>query len=127
MGKNYDRTVTPQNTPRFKERRLLFLISIGFLAINLIVCAILSNAVKGYALALVVLMIGFAVVQCLDKRKEMWTWGYLIFCWVLYIVISALFVWITGAYWYFFVILAEIAAFLAFAFYLLTPKRKRRK
>ena len=29
MGKDYDRYVTPQNTPRFSERKILFLMAMG--------------------------------------------------------------------------------------------------
>ena len=40
MGKRYDWQVTPQNTPRFKERRLLFLVVSGILVLNLILTGV---------------------------------------------------------------------------------------
>ena len=43
MGKRYDRYVTSQNTPRFKERRLLFLAAVGIFALNLILTGIINS------------------------------------------------------------------------------------
>ena len=46
MGKKYDWTVTPQNTPRLKERRLLFLLAMGLLAVDLLVIAALHPNIR---------------------------------------------------------------------------------
>ena len=37
MGKRYDWEVTPQNTPRFKEKRILVLLANGLFVLNLLI------------------------------------------------------------------------------------------
>ena len=46
MGKDYDVYVTPQNTPRFRERRMLFVAAMGMLTANLVVFACLVPEIR---------------------------------------------------------------------------------
>ncbi len=101
MGKRYDGKVTPQNTPHFKERRILFLTAMGIFILNLILTGIFlgENATVFFITAFV--FASFAVAQCFDNRREMWTWGDVIFWIVFTFVVSLiLFVW-HKAYWWF--------------------------
>ena len=79
MGKRYDWKVTPQNTPRFKERRILFLTAMGIFILNLLLTGIfLSKALK-WSIIVAFISALFTVAQCFDIRREMWTWGYVIY------------------------------------------------
>lgn len=101
MGKRYDWQVTPQNTPRFKERKLLFLLAMGMFLLNLILTAFFFSEDMKWSLFGAFCFGLFAGVQCFDKRAVLWTWGYVIF-WIAFSFVASavLFVW-HKAYWWF--------------------------
>ena len=82
MGKRYDWQVTPQNTPRFQQRRLLFVVATGILAVNLVVTGIFLSAHIGWYLLAAFAAALFAGVQCFDSRRTMWAWGY-VWMWIV--------------------------------------------
>lgn len=122
MGKRYDWQVTPQNTPRFKERRLLFLAAMGILVLNLALTAVFLAVNMTWFLICAVLFTGFAAVQCFDSRREMWTWGYVIFWIVFSFVASATLLLWHKAYWWFIGYGIESIAFIILA----TSKLRKR-
>lgn len=100
MGKRYDEQVTPQNTPHFLERKILFLAAMAILVLNLVLTAqfLCEETLEFMICAL--FFAGFAVVQCLDDRRKLWTWGYVIL-WIVFAlgVSGFLFIWY-HAYWW---------------------------
>lgn len=122
MGKRYDWQVTPQNTPHFRERRILFLTAMGFFVLNLILTGVFLAEDMIWFLVCAFLFAGFAVVQCFDSRREMWTWGYVIF-WIVFsfVASAALLLW-HKAYWWFIGYGIELIAFII----LVTSKLRKR-
>lgn len=102
MGKRYDWQVTPQNTPRFKERRILFLLAMGIFVLNLLCAAFLLSENNAYELFFAIEFGFFSVIHCFsERRREMHTWGYVIF-WIVFSFVgsAAVFLW-HKAYWWF--------------------------
>ncbi len=123
MGKSYDTWVNPQNTPRFAERRLLFLLAASILAGNLLFFAVYCAMPVFFVGILAV--IGFSVVQLLDTRKAHWTpW-----CLTVFIVFSFLdvflMIWAYEVYWYFAVWAAEVLLFGTLCFFILRKPGKK--
>ena len=115
MGKRYDWQVTPQNTPRFRERRMLFLAAMGIFVLNLILTGVfLSENIAWFLIGAVVLVL-FATVQCFDSRREMWTWGYVISWIVFSFVASAFLILWFKAYWWFIGYSIELIVFIILA------------
>ena len=87
MGKRYDWHVTPQNTPHFRERRILFLTAMGFFVLNLILTGVfLGENMTWFLIAFA--FAAFAVAQCFDNRREMWSWWYVIF-WIVFSFVAS--------------------------------------
>ncbi len=122
MKKRYDCYVTSQNTPRFKERRLLFLVAMGILVLNLALTAVFLAENMTWFLVCAFLLAGFTVVQCFDSRREMWTWGYVIF-WIIsaFAASAALFLY-HKAYWWFIGYGIELVTFNILALLMLKKK-----
>lgn len=115
MGKRYDWQVTPQNTPHYKERRLLFLAAMVCFMCNLIFVGIfLASDMLWYLIGAAVAAL-FAAVQCFDMRREMWTWGYVIFWIVFSFVASAVLILWFKAFWWLIGYGIELIAFTVFA------------
>ena len=74
MKKDYDTYVTPQNTPNFRERRIIFLESMFFLLINLLVFSIVFPEEQKTSLVLFFVFLIFTIAQHFDARKDLWTW-----------------------------------------------------
>lgn len=121
MGKRYDWQVTPQNTPRFSERRALFLVAIGMFVLNLILAGVFLATNMAWFLVCAFVIVAFAAAQCFDMRREMWTWGYVI-SWIVFsfVVSVALLLWYK-AYWWFIGYGIELIIFIFFS------KQKLRK
>ena len=111
MGKQYDWKVTPQNTPRFKERRILFLTAMGIFILNLLLTGIFLSKDLKWSIIVAFISALFTVAQCFDIRREMWTWGYVIF-WITFTfsISPFLFLW-HKAYWWFVGYGIELLAF----------------
>jgi hypothetical protein len=124
MGKDYDRYVTPQNTPRFSERKILFLMTMGVLVLNVLLIALICPEYWKGAAICACWACAFAVIQCIDKRIEHWTWGYIIAWCVINALITAGFVLVAGLYWFFALLAVEVAALCFAAKRLLKRNRK---
>ena len=122
MGKRYDWQVTPQNTPNFRERRILFLTAMGFFVLNLILTGVFLGENMARFLIVAFASAAFAVVQCFDNRREMWSWWYVIF-WIVFsfVASAALLLW-HKAYWWFIGYGIELIAFIILA----TSKLRKR-
>lgn len=111
MRKKYDQDVTPQNTPYFKQRRILFQTAMGFFVLNLILTSIFAKS-SVLLLIMALLFSAFTVVQCFEKRSEMWTWGYIL-SWIAFSFISSAVIFLTcKTYWLFIAYAIEIALFV---------------
>ena len=108
MEKNYNYRVTPQNTPQFKSKRILHILSSACLVINLIVFAILLPQIRFWTLGLAFLLLAYTFLQLFDKRKDQWAWWVIIFGIVISIAISVCYVLLFDLYLYFIVIVAQI-------------------
>jgi len=129
MGKRYDWQVTPQNTPRFRERRTLFLTAMGIFVLNLLLTGVFLSENMVWLLIGAFVFATFAVVQCFDSRREMWTWGYVIFWIALSFLFSlCLFLW-HKAYWWLIGYGIELLAFFLLAIRILKKRtaNSRRK
>ena len=122
MGKRYDWQVTPQNTPRFRERRILFLTVMGIFVLNLILTGVFLAENMTWFLVCAVLFTGFAAVQCFDSRREMWTWGYIIFWIVFSFVASSILILWYKSYWWFVGYSIELSVFVFLTIRLLKIK-----
>ena len=108
MKKNYNYWVTPQNTPQFKSKRILHILSSACLVINLIVFAILLPQIRLWTLGLAFLFLAYTFLQLFDKRKDQWAWWVIIFDIVVSIAISVCYVLLFDLYLYFLVIVAQV-------------------
>lgn len=127
MGKDYDVYVTPQNTPRFRERRMLFVAAMGMLTANLVVFACLVPEIRRGMIVCAVLITAFSVVQYFENRKAMWTWWYLLTDCVLFVLLKVGLLLRLDAYWYLAVLAAEILLWIVLTAVLLRPKHRKRK
>ena len=127
MGKNYDVYVTPQNTPRFRERRMLFVAAMGMLTGNLVVFACLVPEIRRGMLVCAVLSTAFTVMQYFENRKAMWTWWYILADCALFPLLTVGLLLRLDAYWYLAVLAAEILLWIVLAAVLLRPKYRKRK
>ena len=129
MGKRYDWKITQQNTPYFKELRMLFLIAMGIFVLNLITTGIFLPANLMWCVLGAVLVALFTGVQCFDIRREMWTWGYVIFWIVFSFAASAVLLFWYRAYWWFIGYGIELIAFIILTIWKIrkkTAKSRRR-
>lgn len=108
MKKNYDYYVTPQNTPKFKLKRILHILSNACLVINLIVFSILFPDIRLWTLGLAFCFLAYTFLQLFDKRKEQWTWWVIIFGIVLSIAISMCYILLFDFYLYFAILGGQI-------------------
>ena len=108
MKKNYNYFVTPQNTPQFKLKRILHILSSACLVINLIVFAILLPDIRLWTLGLAFVFLAYAFLQLFDKRRDQWSWWDIIFGIVLSIAVSVCYVLLFDLYLYFIVIALQI-------------------
>ena len=127
MGKNYDVYVTPQNTPRFRERRMLFMIAMGMLTANLVVFAFLVPEIRRGMIVCAVLGTALTVVHFFENRKAMWTWWYILTNCVLFALLTVGLILRLDAYWYLAVLVAEILLWVVLAAVLLRPKHRKWK
>ncbi len=104
MKKKYDYYVSPQNTPQFKEKRLLHIISNACLVINLIVFAILFPDIRLWTIGLAFVFTAYLFLQLFDRRKDQWAWWVIIFGIVLSIAIPVCYILLFDLYLYFAVI-----------------------
>ena len=108
MKKNYNYWVTPHNTPQFKPKRILHILSSACLVINLIVFAILLPEIRIWTLGLAFLFLAYTFLQLFDKRKDQWAGWVIIFGIVISIAISVCYVLLFDLYLYFIVIVAQV-------------------
>ena len=108
MKKNYNYWVTPHNTPQFKLKRILHILSSACLVINLIAFAILLPEIRLWTLGLAFLFLAYTFLQLFDKRKDQWAWWVIIFGIVLSIAISVCYVILFNLYLYFVVIAVQV-------------------
>ena len=108
MKKNYNYFVTPQNTPQFKLKRLLHILSSACLIINLIVFAILITERRLWTLGLAFCFLAYTFLQLFDRRKDQWAWWVIIFGIILSIAISVCYIILFDLYFYFAILVAQL-------------------
>ena len=107
MKKDYNYWVTPHNTPRFKLKRLLHILSSSCLVVNLVVFAILLPDIRLWTLGLALCFLAYTFLQLFDKRKNQWAWWVIIFGIALSIAISVCYILLFDLYFYFAIIGTE--------------------
>ena len=127
MGKSYDYTVTPQNTPRFRQRRWLFLLGMGCFLLNALLMAIVSQQNWKVILLLAGWGLVFTAAQYFDRRKNVWTWGYVISICVVFILITAVMAAFGGLWWMAGVALTELCGFSILAVRMVKGKNRKNK
>ena len=108
MKKNYNYFVTPQNTPQFKSKRILHVLSSACLVINLIVFAVLLPEIRLLTLGLAFVFLAYTFLKLFDKRRDEWAWWVIIFGIVGSIAISVCYILLFDLYLYFIVIAMQI-------------------
>ena len=108
MKRDYNYWVTLQNTPQFKSKLVLHILSSTCLVINLIVFAILLPEIRLGTLDIAFVFTAYLFLQLFDKREYKWTWWGIIFGIVLSIAVSVFYVLLFDLYLYLIVISAEI-------------------
>ena len=107
MKKNYNYWVTPQNTPQFKLKRILHILSSTCLVINLIIFAILLPNIRLWTLGLAFCLLAYTFLQLFDKRKDQWAWWVIVFGIVLSLAVPVCYILLFDLYFYFAVIGTE--------------------
>ncbi len=108
MKKDYDGLISPQNDPHIRQKRILHLLSNGWLVLNLIVFAILVPEIRAWTVVLAVVFAVLTLIILSDERKSAWTWGSIIGEGVVSIAISVCYTLLIESRWYFAVIGAEV-------------------
>ena len=108
MKKDYNYWVTPHNTPQFKLKRILHILSSTCLVINLIIFAILLPNIRLWTLGLAFCFLAYTFLQLFDKRKDQWAWWVIIFGIVLSLAISVCYIILFDLYLYFVVIAVQV-------------------
>ena len=121
MKKDYNYWVTLQNTPQFKLKRILHILSSTCLVINLIVFAILLPEIRLWTLGIAFVFTAYLFLQLFDKRKYQWAWWVIIFGIVLSIAVSICYVLLFDLYLYF-VVIATQAIISTAIFYIFKKK-----
>ena len=124
MGKDYDREITPQNTPRMPQRRRLFLFFAGLLLLTALLIAMLSQECRAVGLACAAWIVLQSSTQLWDRRKEHWTWGYIILMCIVFFVGGVSLILLSGLYWCFLLWGIALVAVILFVIY---DRRKRRR
>lgn len=127
MGKDYDLLVTPQNTPHFREKRVIFLVAMGLAAINFIVFSVLFPELRHMMLIAVAWIVGFAPIQYFDRRKAVWTWWYCGTHVIGIFLLTALLILYLNIYWYYAILTAEVMGCIVVACVLLRRNHRKRK
>lgn len=115
MGKDYDYYITPQNTRRLKQKKYLYLSVVGVFVITSLLITFLSPGDRALGIVGMVWAVLQTVMQMLERRKEHWTWGYiLVWCFILFggSVASIL---VCGLYWCLALWVIEIAVCVVLA------------
>ena len=108
MKKNYNYWGTPQNTPQFKLKRILHILSSTFLVVNLIVFAILLPDIRIWTLGLAFCFIAYIFLQLFDKRKDQWAWWVIVFGIVLSLAVPVCYILLFDLYFYFAILAAQL-------------------
>ena len=108
MKKNYNYFVTSQNTPQFKLKCILHILSSICLVINLIVFAILLPDIRLWTLGLAFVFLAYTFLQLFDKRRDQWAWWVIIFGIVLSLAIPICYILLFDLYLYFIVMAIQI-------------------
>lgn len=112
MGKRYDWEVTPQNTPRFKEKRALVLLANGLFILNMLIIAICHPNDRRDSLICAAFAFAYAVLAVFEKRKAEWGLGSVITACALCFLGSAAWIYKTGCYWYYIGYGVEVLIFI---------------
>ena len=108
MKKNHNYWFTPHNTPQFKLKRILHILSSTCLVINLIVFEILLPDIRLWTLGIAFCFLAYTFLQLFDKRKDQWALWAMIFGIFVSIAVSVCYVVLFDLYPYFIVIAAQI-------------------
>lgn len=112
MENRYEQDINPQNTPRFRKRRTLFQTAMGIFVLNLILSGIFISSNTLWFIIVAMVFLGFTVVQSLDKRSDMWTWGYIL-SWIVFSFIASAVIFLSyKAYWWLIAYGIELALFI---------------
>ena len=112
MENRYDQNVTPQNTPRFRKRRMLFVTAMGMFVLNLILSGIFISPNTLWFIIVALVFLAFTIVQYLDKRSEMWTWGYIL-SWIVFSFIASAVIFLSyKAFWWLIAYAIELSFFV---------------
>ena len=123
--KNYDIYISPKKWYLYKERRILFVISILTFILNMFLIAGFDESMRNTALISILLSVIFAIVQFVDNRKVNWDWSYIVILCVLFHFFSALSVFSSELLFMRYIWAGELILFSVFISLSLYKKTKR--
>ncbi len=112
MGKRYDWQVTPQNTPRLKEKRILVLVANGLFILTLLIIAVCHPDERIDSLICAALVFVYMLLAVFENRKAEWKLSSVITVCSLCFLGSAAWIYKTGHYWYYIGFGVEVLSFV---------------
>lgn len=122
--KNYDTYISPGKRYLYKTRRMLFALSGLCFILNMSIIAGFDESVRKTAIISIVLSTLFGTVQLADNRKVHWNWIYIIVLCAIFLLVSALFAFVTELVFMRYIWLGELVFFCVFVLLILRKKRK---
>ena len=113
MGKDYDRYISPQNTRRIKQKKCLYLSVAGVFALTCLLIALCRSDNRVLGLVGLFWSALISVAQLLDRRKEHWTWGYIMLLCFIFFAGAIAMILASGLYWFLILWVAEAVACVA--------------
>ena len=123
-SKNYDIYISPGKRYLYRARRVLFTVSVVFFVLNMSIIAGFDESMRKTAIISIVLSTLFGAVQLADNRKVHWNWTYIIVLCAIFLLISALFAFVTELVFMRYIWLGELVFFCVFVLLILHKKRK---
>ena len=121
--KNYDIYISPGKWHLYKTRKILFVLSVMFFALNMSIIAGFDESMRKTAIIAIVLTTLFSIVQFVDNRKVHWDWLYIIVLCVLLLAFSAFAAFATELIFMRYIWLGELVFFCVPVLLLLRKKK----
>ena len=122
-SKNYDIYISPGKWYLYKTRRVLFVLSVVFFILNMIVVAVFDESMRRIAIISIILSALFGIVQFIDNRKAHWDWWYIIGLCAIFFLFSAFSSFATELIFMRYIWLSEFVIFCVFSTLLLCKKK----
>lgn len=124
MGKDYDRYITPQNTRRLKQKKCVFLMVASVFMLTVFLIAFMCEEERVFGVLGMIWGVLQTSAQMLERRKERWTWWYIIVECAVMFCASVIGIFLSKLYWCYAFWIVLIAVCVVFA---INDRCKKRK